>query len=122
MSPMIIEFEITDDNNQIEEDIEINKEDPTVVQEEITAKGGYVVVYPNPAERSFNVEFNSYANSAEILMFDMLGRVHIRKIVNTLIGGVESVGFRDIKLPSGSYFIIIRSGIKEYKVPIIIAQ
>ncbi|MGA2296796.1 MAG: T9SS type A sorting domain-containing protein, partial [FCB group bacterium] len=112
-------FTISDSNNNVTEVVDLTKQKPTSVNELYNSKDGYILVYPNPAERNFTIEFNSLSEKADIKIYNLLGIVVLDTKFITGLGAV-SIGFNNIKLTSGIYFVQITSGIKIYNIPVII--
>jgi hypothetical protein len=114
-----IDFEISDTSSLIEENVTVNKEIPTSVNESNTTKENFILIYPNPASKDFKIDFDSYAENVEVEMHNIVG-VSVYKGSFPTQTGRESLGFRDIKLSAGVYFIKLKSGKIQYNVKVII--
>ncbi|MCP4442380.1 MAG: T9SS type A sorting domain-containing protein [Aureispira sp.] len=70
---------------------------------------GEIVVYPNPTNNNINIEvnFEREAEKLDYLLTDMVGRVLYREESNNVLTEVKTFDLN--KLPSGVYFVIIRS-------------
>ncbi|MFA6571864.1 MAG: T9SS type A sorting domain-containing protein, partial [Bacteroidota bacterium] len=118
-APYSVEFEISQDSNNINQDCPMKQEKPTGVKNEEIAIKGFALVYPNPSSNDFTIEFQAFSESTKIIVIDMLGRLVQTKIFNTE-PGLNAVAFNSSRFSSGSYIIKIETGSKMYSVPIII--
>jgi spore coat protein CotH len=68
-------------------------------------------VYPNPASVSCSIEFNAPAGgSVEVSLYDVNGRLMLSEEVNSLPSGNSSLELGISDLPSGMYYMNMRSG------------
>lgn len=89
--------------------------DPAVGIDEIKPENKNISLYPNPIVENFSLAFDANGDKIEIKVIDLLG-----KEIITLYNGIPSVGknifnFNKANLPSGTYFIEIKSNSKKIK-------
>jgi len=83
----------------------------------ITSDVQKVDVYPNPVNHVMNINLTGYTGKSEVNLFDVNGRVVLRREVNTV-----NSQFDISALPAGVYLIKIKNGGKEVKMTKIIKQ
>ncbi len=79
-------------------------------------------VYPNPAENSVTLEFNSYQGKAKSISFmNSLGQVLLEKQID-VVNGANKVEVDINSLPKGNYFILLKEDVILYKSKLVIAR
>jgi hypothetical protein len=76
-----------------------------------------VAVYPNPANNVVNIDLTGVKGKSEVSMFDVNGRLVLRREVNTVKTQLDISA-----LPAGVYMIRVKNGVKEVSMTKIIKQ
>jgi hypothetical protein len=83
----------------------------------ITSDAPKVVVFPNPAKNVVNINLTGYKGKSDVSMFDVNGRVVLRREVSTVKSQLDISA-----LPAGVYIMRIKNGVKEVSMTKIIKQ
>ncbi|SEV89602.1 Por secretion system C-terminal sorting domain-containing protein [Chitinophaga sp. YR573] len=83
----------------------------------ITSDAQKVSVFPNPANNVVNINLPGLKGKSEVSMFDVNGRVVLRREVNTVSTQLDISA-----LPAGVYMIRIKNGVKQVNMTKIIKQ
>lgn len=113
-------IEITDDNETINREIEL---DPVVVAsvERSEVITGENIAYPNPASVEVNVEFYSLGGNTSIKVNDIEGKIVLEENVNST-SGYNAYNLDLNNLSVGTYYISIQNGQSLEIIPLIISR
>lgn len=91
----------TDYNKQLAPYVEFTEQKPAISS---------LLIYPNPVNDNFNLQFNTNIKSEiSIIIFNSLGNIVLKKEINSYTGKVDE-NFKFEEFLPGIYFIQLKSG------------
>ncbi len=78
-------------------------------------------VFPNPASNNINITLNNHQGETSLLMINMLGqKIWNKNIKHIENSHTENISLKELELPSGVYFITVKSDIGQFTERVVV--